>query len=80
MTVPETRVAEIFAGIAAMAERAGWLPHELAVAMASGAGSLAAAAAEDQTQLDCSIHALHVLTEGQARQDFQRKGQAPVWN
>lgn len=78
--VTETRIAEIFGGIEAMAAIAGWQPHELAVAFATCAGSLAAAAAEDARQLECSISALHVLTENQARADFLRKGQAPVWN
>lgn len=78
--VSNERIAEIFSGIDAMAAIAGWQPHELAVAFATCAGSLAAAAAENATQLECSISALHALTESQARADFRRKGQTPVWN
>lgn len=79
-SVTNERITEIFAGIEAMAEVAGWKPHELAVAFATCAGSLAAAAAQNAKQLECSISALHVLTEGQARADFARKGQTHVWN
>lgn len=78
--VTESRIAEIFGGIEAMAEIAGWQAHELAVAFATCAGSLAAAAAEDETQLASSIHALKTMTEGTARAHFESKGQTPVWN
>lgn len=78
--VSDERIAEIFGGIEAIAAIAGWQPHELAVAFAVCAGSLAAAAAQEKKQLECSISALHALTESQARADFERKGQAPVWN
>lgn len=79
-TVSDERIAEIFGGIETMAAIAGWQAHELAVAFATCAGSLAAAAAENATQLESSVNALRVLTESQARADFLRKGQTPVWN
>lgn len=79
-TVTETRIAEIFGGIEAMAAVAGWLPHELAITFATCAGSLAAAAAEDETQLERSINALKTMTEGTARAHFEHKGRTPVWN
>lgn len=78
--VTESRIAEIFGGIEAMAAIAGWQPHELAVAFATCAGSLAAAAAEDETQLASSIHALKTMVEGTAQAHFTTKVQTPVWN